>query len=210
MARKASDLMSLLAQRGSLRRRSRGGWVQQFGSVLRAAIAGRPDATSHRSAGNRAATASLGVVAAAIVCVGVGYVLGNTFPWAQANGTGGLRASTGDPAAAGGNHGIAPGPIGEKEDLRPLNERFFVTSAYESMDAASAAARALRQAGLASARLRQVPLEDKIINLLVVYFDGDRARDATRSTLMTTAAPDDVFEQYRKTQKGWPLEQGLR
>src|SRR5262245_48168086 len=126
--------MSLLAHRGSLRRgSSRAGALQQWGRRLRAVLLGRRDPQQIRSSGG-----GMLVAVAVVACLGIGYVLGNTFPWSHAPGSE-LSART--------RSGIAPGPLGEEEDFKPLTNQFFITAAYEKMADAAAAARALRKAG---------------------------------------------------------------
>lgn len=190
--------MSLLAQRGSSRRRSRSGWLQWAGGVVRTLVGGRSrDVLPSRSAN----TAGLGILAAALACMGTGYVLGNAFPWA---GDAGLRA----PSTP--RHGVAPGPIGDSDEMRPLASRYLMTSIYGQKTDAVAAARTLRQAGIAMAGVQQVEHKGTTYFGLVVYFDGDGKRDEARSALLEVVAPDAVFEHQRKTQKGWPLEMPVR
>jgi len=216
LARKASDLMSLLAHRGSLRRSSRAGALHQWGRRLRAIVLGRSDPQQLRRS-----SSGLPVVAAVIACLGIGYLLGNAFPWPHGQGGGELSARTGQ------RGGIAPGPLGEEEDLRPRSNQFFLATAYGQLADATAAARALRktgQAGLSKAGVQQVSFEDKATKALrtgytlVVYFDGTREKDQARSALRTVAAPDDHFETERKAgfeaerkaEGDWPVEQVVR
>jgi hypothetical protein len=201
MARKASDLMSLLAHRGSMRRRSsRSGFLQQVGTSLRAVVVGRRDATAPR----RNSRASMAVVGAALACVGTGYLLGNVFPWNRAP----TDLRVGHP---GTRTGVAPAIQGEIDEFRPLASQCFLTAAYPELPAAKAAAAALRQHGLQSARLQELRGNDgKQLFGLVVYFDGARDQEQLRAGLQGIPAPDQTFESCRKVVEGWPLVRDLR
>lgn len=203
LARKSGDLMSLLAHRGSGRRRSGSGMLQQVANVVGSALGGRSDG------GSRGSRSSMGMAAAAIslLCLGAGYALGNVFPWQLRDANqGGLKAS-----ATVGRNGVAPGPIGEQEDMRPRSRTFFLTASYPDLGAGAAAARALRSAGLTNARLREYKLKDDSTAYgLVVYYDGDADRDAAQASLLAIPAPDSTFESFRKGTRGWPKQQELR
>lgn len=203
MARKSGDLMSLLAHRGSSRRRSGPGLFQQVASAVRGIVGNRNDVGARRPA----STAGMAVFAAALICLGAGYALGNAFPWERADRSqGGLKAS-----APVGRNGVVPGPIGEQEDMRPRSRTFFLTANYPDLAAGSAAARALRSAGLGNARLREFKLKDASVTYgLVVYYDGDADREAAQAALLSVPAPDSTFESFRKATRGWPLQQELR
>ena len=197
--------MSLLAHRGSSsrgsgRRSSVSGFFHQVSSVIRAVVGSSRSSSPGRSA-------SIGVAGAAIVCMGLGYVLGNTFPWQQEASKGGLKVQA--PRA-----GLAPGPIGEQEDMRPLSGAFFLTSSYRDVDGASGAAKSLRQAGIAKARVREFKkpgdATGAVVYGLVVYFDGPRERGVALTALQAVPAPDAAFDNFRKTAKVWPLEDIVR
>ena len=149
----------------------------------------------------------MAVVAGALLCLGAGYALGNAFPWGRGDAmSGGLKVS-----AAVGRNGVAPGPIGEQEDMRPRSRTFFLTANYTDLAAGSAAARALRSAGLGNARLREFKLKDASVTYgLVVYYDGEADREAAQTALLSVPAPDSTFESFRKATRGWPLQQELR
>jgi len=116
----------------------------------------------------------------------------------------------GGPTGEGRTQGIAPGPIGERQDLQPLASRFFLTAAYRDYEPASAAAQRLRDQGLATARPRQMDLRGETLFGLVVYFDGDDAGARVREALFGVTAPDATFESYRNRQAGWPNEGSLQ
>jgi hypothetical protein len=199
LARKASDLMSLLAHRGSLRRRLRPGFLQQFGATLRSVVAGRREAPMPRRRMPRTSPAIIGAV---LACVGTGYLLGNVFPWSDRSGSE-LRANQ--------REGIAPGPIGEAEDLRPLATQCYLTAFYAELGLAATAAKGLRRAGIPKARLREVAMKDGHVHYgLVVYYDGQREQEQTRAALLEVAAPDATFDGFRKAGKGWPLVLDVR
>jgi hypothetical protein len=198
LVRKSSDLMSLLAHRGSMRRRSRSGFWFKANSLLRSIVTGHPEAKGTRRKPERAGLAAAVV---AIGCIGVGYLLGNTFPWSRDEpGQGGLRAS-----APQNRNGIPPGPLGQHEDLRPLAASFFLTAIYDSLDQAGVAARQLRQKDLPTARPREFHTGDGPVYGVVVYFDGVRERDSLQKVLLQVEAPDATFAVYRKQTQGWPL-----
>ncbi len=195
--------MSLLAHRGPGRRRSGPGFFQQVASALRSVVGGRADVVSPRRA---PASAGLAVVGSALFCLGAGYALGNAFPWKHADAAQGLKASVTD-----SRNGVVPGPIGEQEDMRPRSRTFFLTAGYAELNAGSAAARTLRQAGLVNARLREFQGQDgKMTYGLVVYYDGDEDREAVRKALQAVPAPDSTFDGFRKGTRGWPQARELR
>ncbi len=151
--------------------------------------------------------AGVSLAAAALLCLGAGYALGNVLPWQRGDeGQGGLKVT-----APVSRNGVAPGPIGEQEDMRPRSRTFFLTANYPDLAAGSAAARALRSSGIGNARLREFKLKDAAVTYgLVVYYDGDADRDAGHAALLAVPAPDSTFESFRKATRGWPLQQELR
>lgn len=206
--------MSLLAHRGpayrgSARRKSRGGLVQQAMTAVRSVVLPRKEDGGSRRAG-AAGSASAAVAGLAMLCVGLGYVLGNLVPWQAAQAAeAGLRVEA-DKARTGRK----PGPIGEQEDMRPLSESYFLTANYGDLAAGSVAARALRQAGIAKARVREFEFEKQgqpvRVFSVVVYFDGTREQEDVRARLLAVPAPDAAFDGFRKGTRGWPLVQQLR
>lgn len=202
MSRKAGDLMSLLAHRSPGRRRSGSGVFDSLMASVRGVFrSGQKDLGPKR---NGASAASLAVAGAALVCLGGGYALGNVFPWNSDAQKGGLKADA-------PRNGIAPGPIGETEDMRPLAGAFLLASSYRDLAGASAAARSLRQGGIAKARVREFPQPGKSpVYGLVVYFDGPREKEEAKNALHSVPAPDAQFERFRNAGKGWPLEDLVR
>jgi hypothetical protein len=196
MARKAGDLMSLLAQRGSARR-SRSGFlsavVGTFGRTFR-----RADPHAQRRRGMPSTTLAM----VGLLGLGIGYLGGNAFPWRPANAD--MRMN-----GAGGRRGIAPGPV---DDEQPLAKTALVAAGYRDRSAALAAAHTLQAApGLEKARIREMaPDQYGPQWALLVYFEGPPARDATAKALKDVKAPDDTFEDYRKTLKDWPPETVVR
>jgi len=196
MARKAGDLMSLLAQRGSSRR-SRSGLLSDvvgtFGRWFR-----RSDAHAPRRRG----TPSTAFAVVGLLALGVGYLAGNAFPW---------RAANADMRMNGGSarRGVAPGPVDEEQ---PLAKSALVAAGYRDRSAALAAAHALQaEPGLEKARIREMGKDQYGPRwALLVYFEGSPARDATAKALKEVKAPDDAFEEYRKTAKDWPGETVVR
>ncbi len=201
--------MSLLAHRGSGRRRSSSGVFQQVSSAVRSLMGGRDDGGGPRRGKS---SGGLAVAGAAILCLGIGYALGNVAPWKRDDqNQGGLKASMSADRNGNGRNGIAPGPIGEQEDMRPRSRTFFLTASYGELAAASAAARSLRSAGVLNARLREFQLKDSSVSYgLVVYFDGDEDRKAALAALQAVPAPDSTFDSFRKQTQGWPLSRELR
>jgi len=200
MARKPGDLMSLLAHRGSMRRRGKASGLQKFFSVLRTVMAGRSSGgpSTRRSAGN----GSVVLATLAFTCLAIGYLLGSVFPWNGGDAADPLIATQGDPVRSG----LVPGPIGERLDLQPLSSTFLLTAAYPGYAAASEAAGRLHQSGLETARPYQLQRGFG----LVVYYDGPQAEQQVRATLESVAAPDVTFADYRKRGKGWPIAGSVR
>ena len=205
MARKAGDLMSLLAHRGAKKRRKKSGGLQNYLSVFRTALGGRAKGGSQ--ARKSVGSGNVLIVALAFGFLGVGFLLGSAFPWG--------RSQAMDPLAAGQNTvqtnqasvaGVVPGPIGERLDLQPLSSTFLLTAAYDEYGAASAAAEKLRRSGLQTAR----PYALQRGYGLVVYYDGARAAEQVRTRLASVPAPDPTFEEYRKRGKGWPVPGPVR
>jgi len=201
--------MSLLAHRGPGRRRSSSGVFHQVSSAVRSLMGGREDGGGSRRGKS---SGGLAVVGAAIFCLGIGYAIGNVLPWQRDDANqGGLKASMSADRNGNGRNGIAPGPIGEQEDMRPRSRTFFLTASYGELAAASAAARSLRSAGLLNARLREFQLKDSSVSYgLVVYFDGDADRKSALEALQAVPAPDSTFDSFRKQTQGWPLVRELR
>jgi hypothetical protein len=196
MARKAGDLMSLLAQRGGARR-SRSGFLSDvlgtFGRWFR-----RSDAHAPRRRG----TPGTAFAVVGLFALGVGYLAGNAFPW---------RAAAADMRMNGGSgrRGVAPGPVDEEQ---PLAKTALLAAAYRDRSAALAAAHSLQAApGLDKARIREMPKDQYgPIWALLVYFEGSPARDATAKAMKDVKAPDEAFEEYRKITKDWPGELVVR
>ncbi|MGE3171141.1 MAG: hypothetical protein AB7O97_00860 [Planctomycetota bacterium] len=189
-----------------MRRRSRSsGWFQKAVSSVRTLVSGRDESPVGRRKGQSGNTAIVGIV---LGCVGVGYLLGNAFPWTAAASEGGLRADAGTGGTPGANRGIAPGPIGEQEDLRPLAESWFFTSVYDDLASARAAATWLRDHELPTARPREFPLNGKLTYSLVVYFDGPSQRDQFRQQLLAVEPSDEQFASFRLGTPNWPIVQG--
>lgn len=206
--------MSLLAHRGARgfgRRSSTPGFLHQVAAVFRTVVGSRrKDPVAPRRGSGSGGSASVAIAAAAIVCTGLGYALGNVVPWNRDAAQGGLKASVPTSRA-----GVAPGPIGEQEDMRPLSSAFFLTASYRDLEGASATAKALRQAGIGKARVREFKTENaakEIVTVFgaVVYFDGPRERGDTMTALHAVPAPDLAFDNFRKGVKDWPLEDIVR
>ncbi len=236
MARKASDLFSLLQSRGkgrggSSRRSGSGGGTGvvggALGSVVRAARSlfggSRTDVGRGARASGGGRTIRLSGVALAgiaFVCLGVGYLLGDAFPM-TANAA--LRAGPGqqDP---GRSEPVRPGPIdgGPKAapggldgaDLAPLtNQVFFLTvfgdgNRQKAFDLAAH----LQRNGVASARPYWHQDGSGAAWLTVAYYDGPAQARTLRDRLLAVPALPAVpeFESTRKTTKDWPLAVVLR
>jgi hypothetical protein len=194
MARKAGDLMSLLAQRGSSRR-SRSGLLSDvlgtFGRWFR-----RGDVHAPRRRG----TPSTALAVVGLLALGVGYLAGNAFPWRAANTD--MRMNGGS-----GRRGVAPGPVDEEQ---PLAKTALVAAGYRDRTVALAAAHTLQSAGLERARIREGKDQYGPYWALLVYFEGGPARDAAAKGLKDVKAPDETFEEFRKTGKDWPSELVVR
>lgn len=202
VSRKAGDLMSLLAHRGSGRRRSSSGVLDAIASTVRGVFRNpQQDLVGKR---HRASSAGLAAAGVAVLCLGAGYALGNVFPWQKEASKGGLKVEA-------PRNGIAPGPIAETEDMRQLSNAFFLASSYRDQAGAASAARALRQAGIGKARVREFPQTGKAPAFgLVVYFDGPREKEEAKKALLSVPAPDASFERFRNAMKDWPLEDLVR
>jgi hypothetical protein len=204
VARKSSDFMSLLAHRGAGRGRRSGFWTQFTGSLR--ALLPRPELRIGRGSSR----SGLVVGAAAFGCLLVGYLLGNAFPLVPGGGRGGLKAEgpgTGPRTEGPRTEGVAPGIIGEQEDLRPLAGTCLLTAYYSDLAGAAAAARQLHQHGLPKARPCEVKTKDGQSRWgLVVYYEGPRERDEAVASLGSVPAPDPLFDRFRKTQQDWPRE----
>lgn len=200
MARKAGDLMSLLAHRGAKKRRGKAGGLQKFLSVFSTAMGGksRGGAQTRKSPGAGNAL----VVGIAFGFLGMGFLLGSAFPWGRSHAADALTVPQNNKTV----EGVLPGPIGERLDLEPLSSTFLLTAAYEEYAVASAAAEKLRQLGLRMAR----PYALQRGYGLVVYYDGAQAVEPLRTRLASVPAPDVTFEDYRKRGKGWPVPGSVR
>lgn len=207
LARKASDLMSLLAHRGAMRRRGRSGAGQGFFDVLRAVLAGGSGARGGGKAGRRGAAGAGNLLLAGLAfgCVACGYVLGSAFPWGG-RGAGELKADA--------PQGIAPGPIGERRELQPRAADYLIAAAYPDYSAAEEAAVALRGSGLEGLSLAGVregtTRRGDQVYVLVAYYEGEAAGRAARAALRQVAAPDAVFEDFRNKQQDWPVAPAVR
>lgn len=179
--------------------------------MVRTAVGGRrKDPVAPRRGSGSSGSASIAVAGVAIACIGLGYALGNVVPWNRDAAKGGLAASVPTARAA-----VAPGPLGEQEDMRPLSGAFFLTASYRDLDGASATAKALRQAGIKKSRVREfksqnAAKETVTVYGVVVYFDGPRERGDTMTALQAVPAPDLAFDNFRKGVKDWPLEDIVR
>jgi hypothetical protein len=188
--------MSLLAQRSSARR-SRSGFlsalVGTFGRWFR-----RGDSHAPRRRGMPGTTFAV----VGLLGLGVGYLAGNAFPWRAANADMHMNG-------ANGRRGVPPGPVDEEQ---PLAKSALVAAGYRDRSAALAAAHALQAApGLEKARIREMtPDQYGPRWALLVYFEGKTACDAAAKALKDVKAPDDAFEEYRKTSKDWPGELVVR
>src|SRR5262249_61132245 len=108
----------------------------------------------------------------------------------------------------GGRHGVAPGPVDEEQ---PLAKNALVAAGYRNRAAALAAAHSLQAApGLENARIRETKDQYGPVWALLVYFEGSPARDAAAKALKDVKAPDETFEEFRKTFKDWPGETVVR
>lgn len=210
MARKSSDLMSLLAARGRSRGRGRSGFVQQVQAVFGSALAtvwprgGRGG--GHVARGAARANGSLALAGGAFVLVGIGYLLGSVFPWgALAGERGGAGLQMDGTRRA--PEGLEPGVI--HDDMKALSLDYLLTVAYVEKAAAMAAARNLRQQGLERARVREVEISGRKAFGLVVYVDGRTDRDAAEQLLRVVTPPDTSFAETREgaEAKGrdWPV-----
>ena len=146
-------------------------------------------------------------------CVGLGYVLGNAFPWRTQPQAEHLSAS--GPSGAT-QRGIAPGPIEDKDAMAQRAQTYFLTAVYNQQTDAMLAMRSLRKAGLPMAGLQLVASIDKATGKevsyfgLVVWFDGERDGEQTKAALQKVPAPDSEFERFRKTTKDWPSVRSAR
>lgn len=218
MARKASDLFSLLQSRGRGRggssRRSAGGAIGKvFGSVTgavrglmgsRGTDVGRGSRSS-RSAGNTIRMSGLGMAGIAFLCLGVGYLLGDAFPL---SGQAALRAGTSTDAGKGsGTEGagprqpVRPGPIGNQGpnggaaaddgSFAPLTNEGFFLAAFgngQKQRAVDLAAH-LRGQGIDSVRAYWYQAGSDSQWVTVAYFDGPANAAKTRADLLKVPGP---------------------
>lgn len=194
-------MVSLLASRGRGRRHGGGGVLGVLGRIASSLWAGK------RNDNKRAGLGSGTVAAIACACLGIGYLLGDSFPLAHRSDP--LRA----PAGNGAVEPQRPGLLEDQE--KPLSSTWFVVSVYvtENAEAGRAQARALarylRDQGLDMARPALLELQQGSFWSVAVYFDGPAARDRTRARLVALPAdvPDAEFVRFRANTpaKDWPL-----
>lgn len=190
--------MSLLAHRGSSRRRGRSGFLQTFVSTLRTVVAGKSDRTAPRGR-----DAGMGfLIAGALVLLAAGYGLGNAFPWRQASG---LRAPGKSTQAT------PPSLLDADKEMEKLSDEYLAAAGYFDRDQALAAARTLRAANIPSARLLATKSDSgSDVFVLAVYFHGEAERDQFRQALLAVESPDAMFDHLRKRTPDWPVVQRIR
>ena len=229
MARKSSDLFTLLASRGRApaRRRSGGGGGGFFRSFFGSTS---QDVTAPRKQGS----SGLALAAVAFLCLGVGYLLGDTFPmtpraWSpEAPRTGTAEALRAGPAARPGQRPGPVAPVAQPQtqppaddgvlrpevEVEPLTNQAFFLVAYEEDHRALASdlARKLRVAGIRSARPYRVWMNSKNYWTVAAYYDGAKEKDELRQKLLQVPAPEGhpKFESSRKLVPDWPPARDLK
>lgn len=204
MARKSSDLFSLLATRGGNRR---GGIFSQVTGALGSMFRNKRQQPGPR----RVVMSGLGFLAVCFVCAGIGYLIGDQFPMSPARQV--LRANAPDNGGkdnGGKTEGQRPGPM--TNPAKPKPNAFYVGNFDDDRAKADELTKYLKGQGVARAstygavRKGDKDNPDQNVWLVVVYFDTQKEEDAVRLKLRTLQAPATVkmFETWRST-KEWPI-----
>lgn len=204
MARKSSDLFSLLATRGGNRR---GGIFGQVAGAIGSMFHSKRTQPGPR----RVVMSGLGFLAVCFVCGGIGYLLGDQFPMSPARQV--LRANP----DVGKSEGQKPGPIDNPSKPKPATKNAFYVGNFDDDRAkADELTEYLKGQGVARASTYGVVRKgekgdqsnqaEQKIWLVVVYFDTAKEEEAMRRKLRTLQAPAKVpmFETWRST-KDWPI-----
>lgn len=195
MARKASDLFSLLAARTSHRR---GGLLGQVVSILGSLFRGKK-----QPGPRRVVLSSFGFLAVCFGCTGIGYLIGDQFPMkGQA-----LRMAS--PEAPRKETAQRPGPVDSpsKAPTHLANTALFIGRFVQLKQPAEDLARWLKSRGVESARALQVPNKQKELEWVVIaYYDGESQQKALQSTLRSMTPPSNLaeFAEWQK-QPQWPI-----
>lgn len=214
MARKSSDLFTMLKTRGSRRggRRSGGGGMfSTLGRLLQAVTGGGRRSQDLGPSRRRVTLSGLAALGIAFACLGVGYLLGDAFPMRSREA---LRMSPPDNQT----RPVQPGTIGAdpaglerfrldpEVECVPLSNQAYFLAAFpdDARQRASDLALYLRSKGIATARLHRS--WERSLWVVLAYFDGPRQGDELRKGLQTVAAPAHLpeFERFRKGSADWP------
>lgn len=216
MARKASDLFTLLQSRGGGRGASgRPGILGQVTGWLNG-LFGSSKRRYHDGGGRRAmqfsSTALLGIVFASL---GVGYLLGDAFPLA---GRAALRRGPPQDPGPVRPHVIKTGVeafrLDATEECKPVSKQAYIAAWYGGdtegeRSSASALALQLRAEGLETARPFRVWNGEASNWAVMAYFEGSDAAAEVRKKIVSVAAGYPELMAVRKLleakNKDWPL-----